>query len=279
MLRMLRHLPWLSLLLPAHASAYTIDSSWSGPVCAFLPCTVMGGGADGLSGYVAEKVVLAMEIGFVAVALIALFLAAMNMVLFGDQEDVVKQSRLQFVYAIAACAVVSLARWLMHAFAPQFVGAQLVDQTIVSSAVGNVITLFRIGLTLLIVVNIVIQGMRLVASQGEQDQFEKARKRLIATFIGAVFVMLANIVAIAALPGPTGATSLAKEFAGFANYLLTIVGFAAVVVIIAAGIMLVVSVSDTLKDKAKTMIKTAVIALVAVMVSFALVTTFITLQI
>ncbi len=259
-----------------HAWAFNVDSGWSGIVCQYLPCTAMGGGATGLSDYLVAKVVTGMEIAFVALALGALFLSAMNMVIFGEQEDVVKQSRTQFIYAISACGVVSFARWIAEAFAPQYTGADLVNHVYVETMVGNVIALFKISLVLLISVNLVIQGMRLITSQGEQDQFQKASKRLIGTFVGAAFVLLANTLVQALLPGASGSGIVANEFAGVANYIITAIGFGAVVVIIVGGGFLVLSVNDGLKDKAKTMVKTAVVALVAVLVSYALVNTFIT---
>jgi hypothetical protein len=265
-------------LLPERALAFEISSDWTLQACQYLPCTAMGGGAAGLSNYVLDRIVLGMEIGFIALGLIALFLTAMNMVIFGDQEDVVKTSRMQFVYAIAAAGVVSFARWIAEAFAPQFVGGELVNMTIANTLAGNVITLFRISLSLLIVVNIVLQGTRLITSQGEEDQRGKAQKRLIATFIGAAFVLLANTIAVSVMPGAAGSTTLAVEFAGITNYLITIVGFGSVIVIIVAGATLVLSVDESFKDKAKAMVKTAIVALAAVIVSYSLVNAFIFLN-
>jgi hypothetical protein len=277
----LRLLPlWLGLLAaPAPAWAYAIPSGWSGPVCAFLPCTGMGGGALGLSSYLVAKVVLAMEIGFAALAALMLFIATINMVFFPDQEDVVKNSRMQFIYAVAACGVVSFARWFAEAFAPLYTGASLVNQTIVSSAVGNVLTYFRIGLTLLISVNIVIQGMRLVTARENQEKFDRARKLLTSMFIGAALVILANTIVVAILPGSAGSQSLATEFAGIANYLITIIGFGCVVALIFAGAALVLSADESLRDKAKNIVKTVVVVLVAILVSYALINTFINIPV
>lgn len=266
------------LCLPLHAKAFEIPPTWMGPVCGYLPCTAYGGGANGLVNYLVERVVVALEVGFVAVAILTLFLAAANMVIFAEQEDVVKQSRTQFVYAIAASAVVSLARWIALAFSPESTGADLVNTAVVNSGVGNVITYIKLSLSILLIANIVIQGMRIVNSQGEQEQVEKARKRLIASFIGAALILLANRIVLALNPQLGGSPQLAVELAGLANYLIAIVGFGAVVVIIAAGVTLILSVNESFKDKAKTMVKTAVIALVAMLVSYALVTAFISYQ-
>ncbi len=272
-----RLLPFLAgLLTPIPAFAFQISDIWYWQVCDYLPCTAYGGGANGLVNYLLLRVVVALEAGFVAVAIITLFLSAANMVIFAEQEDVVKQSRTQFVYAIAASAVVALARWVALAFSPESTGSALVNTGLVNDAVGNVLTYMRLSLTILLVVNIVIQGIRMISSQGEQEQMDKARKRLIGSFIGAAFLLLANRIVVAFNPQLGSSQVLATEFAGIANYLIAFIGFGAVVVIIVAGITLVLSVDESFKDKAKNMVKTAVVALVAVLVAYALMTTFVT---
>lgn len=265
-------------LAPLQAHAYILGTSWTGPICAFLPCSQMGGGSSGLSSYLVNRIVTALEIGFVAVAALVLFFATVNMVLFPHEEEVVKQGRFAFLYTIVGGAFVGLARWFALAFAPASVGANLVDVAQVNAGVQNVMIMFRLVLSLLLTINITLQGVRLVSSQGEQELVDRARKRLINGFIGVVFVMLANVVVMSIVPGTGGASTLANEIAGVANYLIAIVGFAAVVTIIVAGILLILSVSETLKDKAKSIIKIAVVALVAVVVSYALVTGFIALS-
>ena len=87
--------------------------------------------------------------------------------------------------------------------------------------------------------------------------------------MGVGLTMLAGAIANSVNPQSGSSSNLALEIAGVANYLMTIVGFMAVVTIILAGVFLILSVSDSLKDKAKTIIKTAVVALIGVTVSYA----------
>lgn len=270
----------LSLAFPGTAAAFEIPTDWYGPVCAFIPCTGVGtgAGATGLSNYLLDKVVTTIEVGFVAIALIILFAAAVNMVIQSEQEDVVKQSRSAFIYVIAGGGVVAFARWFALAFAPTGPTGDIVNTPVIDDAITQVLTFFKLILSILLSVNIVIQGVRLVTSQGEQEQTEKARKRLILGFVGVGLVLLANTIAVSVNPQLGSTTTLALEIAGIANYLLTILGFVAVGAIVVAGILLILSVDDSLKDKAKMIVKGAVIALVAILVSYALLTAFIGFQ-
>ncbi len=265
-------------LLPTTALAYSLGTGWTGPICAFLPCTQMGGGSSGLASYVLTRVISALQVGFVAIAALVLFFAAINMVLFPHEDEVVKEGRSAFIYTLTGGAFVAMAQWAAQAFAPLSTGANLVNASFIDTAINNVLTMARLLLAILLTVNIVVQAFRLITSQGEQDQAEKARKRMIASFIGVGFVMTANVIAVSVLPGASGAIGLAEQIAGIANYLLTIVGFAAVVDIIIAGVLLIFSVDEGLKDKAKTAVKIGVIGLLAVVVAYALVAGFINLQ-
>lgn len=273
----------LALALPATALAnhvaghWGIPTGWSGTICSFVPCTGTGLGAAGLVTYLLSKVVTILQVGFVAAAVFYLFTAARWMVMFPEQEEMVRQGRSTFIYTIAGAAVVSLATWIANAFAPDLSPEAdiVVNMDPLNDSFDNVLFFFRMILSILLVVNIVIQGMRLVVSQGESDQVEKAKKRLIQGFIGVGLVMLANVITVAVNPEAGQISDLARQIAGIANYLITILGFMAVVTIIIAGVLLILSVQDSLKDKAKTIIKTAVMALVAVIVSYALINTVI----
>lgn len=265
----------LALLLPSLAHAYQIGTESSGILCAFLPCSAGGGGAAGLSAYALEKIVFGMEVAIVAVAIIALFISASQMVIFGQDEAQVKDARMSYVYIIVGLAVVGLARWLVMAFSPSNNGAELVNVTMYEQGIANIITYFRLVIAISLSVNIVVQAFRMLASQGEQEQTDKAKKRLIGGFVGAGMVMMANALVVAMAPSLSGAQGVSLEIVGLANYLVTIVGFLALVVIAGAGVLLIVSADEGLKEKAKMMVKTAVVVLIFVVLAYALVTAFI----
>ena len=266
----------LGLLSPLLAHAFEIGDFSS--VCGIVPCSGGGGGAAGFSGYIAGTIVPALEVGIIAVALISLFYSAAMMSLFSSEEGAVKDARTSYIYVITGLAITGFAHWISLAFAPANTGGGLVNEQYVVSGVDNVVFYFRIIVAVTLLVNIVVQAFRVIASQGKQEDTDKAKKRLIGGFIGAGVIMLANSIVASAAPGFGATTIAAQEMAGIASYITTLVGFMAVLAIVVAGVMLIVSADEGLKDKAKNVVKTAVVALIACFVSYALITAFIFLQ-
>ena len=107
---------------------------------------------------------------------------------------------------------------------------------------------------------------------------------------GGGFLTTANAIVAAAYPdsipsvivafsGRGGSPlTIVAQLVGLANFLLTFLGVLVVVLMVAAGIMLIVSVDEGLKDKAKTVVKTSIITLAVVLCSYVIVNAFITLS-
>jgi hypothetical protein len=267
----------LGLLIPASAYAYDISGQSMSILCSVLPCSGAGGGAMGLSVYIFDKIVTALEVGIVAATILALFVSATQMVVLGQDEGAVTSARKSYIYIITGLAVTGLARWLVKAFSPTETGAALTNPTIYESGIANIVTYFRLIIAITLSMNIVVQAFRLLSSQGESEQADKAKNRLISGFVGAGIIMIANAIVVALEPSVSGAHGIAVEIAGVANYLITFLGFLAVVVIGGAGVALIISVDDSFKDKAKQMIKTAVVVLIFVVLAYALITAFISI--
>jgi hypothetical protein len=258
-----------ALLTAPVAHAFQLGNDWMGSVCGLMPCNG-NGGAAGLSAYLQAKVIVTLEVSFVAVALLVLLFSAANMIIFSHEEGAVKDGRLSFVYGIAGAAVVSFAALIVNAFSPSTTGSAIIQQGPLEIILNNSLKYFGFLLLTVFLVNLVIQAVRLVASRGEDEVIERSKKRLINSFIGAAIVMLAEAIITNLQPG-NGSSAIATQIAGIGSYIATITGAIAVLAIVVAGIMLVVSVSDGLKDKAKSLLKTAIIALIFILVSYAIV--------
>ncbi|TSC57345.1 MAG: hypothetical protein Greene041619_1217 [Candidatus Peregrinibacteria bacterium Greene0416_19] len=260
----------LALLEPVSASAFQLDLHL-GPVCRLIPCYSSGGGMAGLNQYL-FGILTAMELLFVAVALVMVFLNAANMVLYSTNESTVGESRSGLYYNIIGAALVALSHLIVQTFAVGNGGA-FVNPAPFASGITLIVNYVKALLAVAVLANVVIQGIRFVTAQGEDAQVEKARKRLFASFIGTAVILLANVIVSALVPG-SNSPILNPEIVGIAQFFLTLVGAFSVIAIVAAGIMLVVSVDESLKDKAKSAIKTSIVALIVVIASFAIVTTF-----
>lgn len=242
------------------------------PVGGILPC-FGGGGAQGLNMYIMEKIVPAAEVIFIVFAVMALFNASTGMVFNASDDNSLTASKITYYHVIIGSAIVGIAHLVVESFSPPIVRDAIVNPNPVASGIGNVIFYFKLVLSIALTSNLVIQAFRLIVSQSE-DQTGKARKRILVGFIGVGVMLMADAIVRAVNP-EVGANSLllAVELRGIANYLLVIFGVVAVASIVVAGLMLVFSIEEGLKDKAKAVIRTTLICLAVVLAAYVIVMT------
>lgn len=141
------------------------------------------------------------------------------------------------------------------------------------TALDNLAT-FVIGLLLgVLVLNITIQGFRLITAQDEGAR-DKARNNLLRGLIGSGVVGVCRPILNFIIPSNTLQNEITSEIVGIANFLATIFGSLAIIGFFIAGIMLVVSVDDSLQDRARKLMLTSVVSLVVVVSSYALIQIF-----
>ena len=139
-------------------------------------------------------------------------------------------------------------------------------------------------LALVAVVVIIIAGIFLVTSVGNDEGKEKAKKIILYAIIGLIVILLSEgIVAIitgfdngsilGGTGGIVGSTDIRTMTVHSVQKILAYMALVAVVVIVIAGIYLVTSVgNDEAKEKAKKIILYAVIGLIVILLSEAIVT-------
>jgi len=136
------------------------------------------------------------------------------------------------------------------------------------------------------VVVIVIAGIYMVVSVGDETAKEKAKKIITYAIIGLIIIAIAaGVVTIiidatggGSIFGPvpdlgnTGGSDIRVVILNILDTILSFMALAAVVVIVIAGILMVVSLGDeTAKDRAKRIIFYAVIGLVIILIASAIV--------
>jgi Type IV secretion system pilin len=123
----------------------------------------------------------------------------------------------------------------------------------------------------LFILNLFVNGVRLIVST-DDGEAQAAWKGLTRAVIGAIIVLVAFPIINAVVPGstPTGAITTIKEISQF---LITFVGGLAVVGLVAAGVMYVVSIDEGLKERANKLIITCIITLIVVAAAYALLLT------
>lgn len=207
---------------------------------------------------------------FGAVVFLFLFFYAASMIIFSMQDNAMTEAKNSFLYAIIGMVVASVAVVIAGAVIPGT--GTLVNTTQLEGPITNIFAFCLWAAGIAFLANVVVQGLRLVASEGEQEYIDRAKKRLITSVIGVGIVVLTKFIVDAALNLNMGLLSV--EVSGIASFAVSLIGIAAVVAIIIGGVLLVVSVDESFKEKAKTMIKTALIAVLAAALSYVIVKTF-----
>lgn len=228
------------------------------PWCAYVPCGVSGGAA-GASAYLIA-IGLELVTAFAGLVALYIFITALSMVTDSASEGSATGKKSLLSIGIG-CIIVAMAASIVSGF-----GLGGGNANAVVLELENVVVAVRNILYVAVMANIVLQGFRMINSQGDEGQFDKAKTRLKAGFIGVGVVLLAQVIVSTVSTG--GSTSaIGSEIVGIANYLITIFGALAALAILIGGILMVTSVEEAQKDKAKAAVKVAIITLIIVLFS------------
>lgn len=215
----------------------------------------------------------AVRIAFVGIALLSFFYYGVQLLLARHEDSAQTEAKNAYEMAITGCAVIMMVTILVDTFSP----VTGVNPAPLGGALLNIIAYFKYILATVVTLRIVVQGVRLIALQGQgEGELEKQKKQFFNGLIGIAVILLANALVASFFPG-AGTAVIAAETVGIANFLLTIGGALSLVTIIAAGGMLILSVDETWKDRAKKTISGTVIALVVMLSAYVLVTYFLAL--
>lgn len=233
-----------------------------------LPCA--SGGAAGAVIFAQARLFPALMSIFVAVCLLFFFYYAVRLMLESEDESTITETKSAYGYAIAGVAVVSLSQFIVDGTGINGGAPNVVNAVPVNSALRIVVNYLLAMTSAAVTAMIVFQAFRIILLQGQESEMEQQKKRFFHGLLGVAVILLAGPMVTAFLPG-TGSNILSAEIVGIINFLLTIFGALCVLGIIVAGIMMLVSTDESLKDRAKKAIFTTVIALIVVLSSYLIV--------
>lgn len=239
-----------------------------------IPCFA-GAGATYLATLVQVTLLPEIMVAFWGISYAAVFYYAVRMVLEAHKEEAGKDLTNAFIYVLSGFAIIACAGAFATAFglsglsndAVTDVSPLVLDASIKS--VADFIIRMSSGVFILI---IVITGLRMIATQGETANFDKWRKVLIANCLGVVMMLMAFFIIHAV--SDVNSDLLINEIRGLILYMLTLIGFICVAALIVAGILLIVSVEESLKDRAKRIVIGTLISLLIVVASYTLILVF-----
>ncbi len=249
-----------------------------------LPCisTFGGIGTEGLANFADAIVLTGLRIVFLAMAIAFFFYYAVRLILESSDENTITETKSAYGYAIGGTAIVSLVSYIVGAFNPPSAGGitPVIEPSQISEGLGLVILFFRLIVSIAVTTTIVFLGVRLILLQGNESEIEQQKKRFFNGLLGVAIVLIADYIIGAFVPtsfGGSGVESLALQIVGIVNFLLTLFGGLALLGFIVAGLMLVISTDETLRDRAKKAIFTTIIAMAIVLCSYIIVHFMITL--
>lgn len=272
MSRISRFLPAVALL----ALPMAVSAQFPVPPCpiAVLPCG--GGGVEGANLYFWGTMFPILRIAFIGIALVSFVYYAVQLMFARQEESAISEAKSAYEMAIFGCGVVMLTTIIVETFTPGTPDEFIKDAPL-RTGLGQVILFLKLALSVVVLMRITIQGVRLILLEGQAEgELDKQKKQFFNGIVGVGAILLANSMVNAVIPGANSAI-IGVEMVGLANFLLALAGGLATVAVIVAGFMLILSIDEALKDRAKKTISGAIIALVVILCAYVLVNYFLAL--
>jgi len=234
------------------------------------PCVVGELACDpNLAGLFRDTILDAAGNALKGLLLASLIYYGLRLLFTADSDNAATETKQAYTYAVFAAVLVLGADLLSVAFGTP--GS--IQPVVVEGIMLTYVLPFIEGLVVAaLVANIAFQGFRMIVASDE-GELGKARKRFLHGAIGVAIVLLAFPI-VTTITGKSIGTAT-SELAGIGNFLITLFGALAVLGVIVSGIMLVISVDESFKEKARKLLIGSIVALIVVISAAALINLFI----
>ena len=227
-----------------------------------------GAGAQAFANFIETHIINQAIVAFVGIAAAAIFYYAVRLLLSAHNEQAQGEMGTAFLYVLIGFFVIGISGAFVGAFRNGENPALLIPSLY---SVSNFLITGAAGIFILMAV---IAGLHMITSDGDQGAFDKWKQVLINRCFGVMIMMLAYFLANGIF-APTNPGILREQMKGLILFLLTIIGTVSAVALIVAGIFLIVSIDESLRDRAKTTIIGTLVALAITMASYTIIVTFI----
>jgi len=234
-----------------------------------------GAGAQGLAVFIQDRIINQALIAFAGIAAAAIFYYAFRIILQAYNEQSLTEAAKTFAHVFAGFAVIAISGAFVNAFFQNstVVFGNIIQPAVLGQGINSVTDYIFLGAQGVFALIVVIAGIGMITSQGDQAAFTKWLKILIANCIGVMIMVLAQILVTAI--SLRDASMIRIEIQGIALFLLTIIGFACVISLMLAGVLLIVSIDEGLRDRAKRIVIGTLISLAIVVACYTLIMTFV----
>lgn len=266
--------------------------------CGILPCPEGSTGVEMAKSLVGRLWAnTKFLIGAVAVAMI--IVSGVKLITAGGNEEVFTKQSQTLLYAVIGLFIIGLAGDLASIFEVDrggFLrdGATAIQKTrLFNRTVEIVITFIKYIIGAIAIVYIIRNGLRMIMMGGNDDEMAKDKKNIAWSLAGLVLILMANPIVTKVFfsidtnqypgidvvrPG-INIKKLIGEIVGVTNLVAAITGPVAILSLVIGGVMYsFAGGNDELQGKAKKIITWALIGIVVIYGSFALVSTFVARQ-
>lgn len=229
-----------------------------------------GAGAAALASFIQIHIISNGLVIFEGVAAVCVFYYGFRMIIEAYKDEAYTNAQNSFVYAGSGFVVIAIAEAFVNAFYGQPLGA---NPAALVPGINSVASFILTAMSGMMVLMVTIDGIRLIASQGDASERTRIIKLIIMHCIGVAISLLAFAIVHAVADNDAGL--LVEEMKGLVIFLLTIMGALCVVAVIIAGVFLVISIDEGLKDRAKKVVIGTLTVLAFVLVSYTVIVTFV----
>lgn len=243
--------------------------------------------AEGKINYLVRKIILPnIKFAFIGVSILILLYYGTMLVVATDTEAIDAQKK-NFLWSAIGFLVLGISLFFVEAIAPP-------STTTSTDTIGNISQVEALVRRIIVFIEyligavasffIAIAAIRIITSQGDEEEINKQKKNFVWGAFGLIVVLLAD-TSVTALYEFRGVSEGAKvgditrgggELLALVQWVLQYLGIAGVVSIVAAGFYYVISLGDDEKTKrAKNMIYATILATVIIYSSYAIVYTII----
>lgn len=236
-------------------------------------CLAANAGSASLSTFVRDRIILNALAAFFGIAGAAVFYYAIRMIADAYNEKAFTDATNSFIYVFIGFSVIAISGAFAGAFY-QPGGFFPNISTLTGTSIPSIATFIGTAAAGAFTLMIVIAGIGMITAQGDEAAFDKWRKVLIGNCIGVMIMMISNSI-VTGISSTGGPGAITTELIGIGTFLLSIVGIGCTISLVVAGILLIISIDESLRDRAKRAIIGCLISLLIVIAAYSIIDTFV----
>ena len=241
-------------------------------------------GEEKLKNFVVNNLGVITKYILIAVAILFLMISAVELVLNAGNEENITNAKKNIGWSLLAFAVIGLAGKASEALDPSTntTSETILKPDLVNTTLQYPINFLALSAGIIAFLFLAFSAVKMITAQGDETIIGEQKEHILWSFVGLVIILLADSVVrnifrpTKTVVGQGEASLVLQEVVGVINFITIFAAIGAVGAFVVGGIMYVSSFgNDEATDKAKSLMKSAAIGLVIVLMSYTFVSVFV----